>query len=283
MVENVDSTSSKNTLALEARQVGAEAEVLADAEREVRVGRAVDVEAVRVVEHGLVAVRRRVVHEHLVAGGDLGVVEHGVGGGGAPEVVERVLVAEDLLDRAGQQRVVGAHLGQLLRVLQEREQTGRQHRLGGVVARGDELHEEDAEVEIAHRAVAEVAGEDQRRQVVARCLGAPLRGELHRVHRHLHGGGFAGAVVLGRVADDVGILATGVRLRPAPGSGASPRGGRPMSSPTTWLGSSVATSCTKSTSAASRAVAMISRQMVRIRPSSPPMTRALKLGASGRR
>ena len=30
-------------------------------------------------------------------------------------------------------------------------------------------------------------------------------------------------------------------------------------------------------------VAMISRQMVRMRPSSPPITRALKLGASGRR
>ena len=59
--------------------------------------------------------------------------------------------------------------------------------------------------------------------------------------------------------------------------------GSPISSPTTWLGSSVATSCTKSTSPASRAVALISRQMVRMRPSSPPITRALKLGASGRR
>ena len=59
--------------------------------------------------------------------------------------------------------------------------------------------------------------------------------------------------------------------------------GRPISSPTTWLGSSVATSCTKSTSCCSRALALISWQMARMRPSRLAMTRALKLGARGRR
>ena len=40
-------------------EVGAEAEVLADAERELQVRRALDPEAVRIVENGRVTVRRR--------------------------------------------------------------------------------------------------------------------------------------------------------------------------------------------------------------------------------
>ena len=147
-------------------------------------------------------------------------MQRGVGGGGAPEVVQRVLVAQDLLDCARQQRRIGAHLGELLGVLEQREDARRQHRLGGVVARGDQLHEEDAEVEVAHRAVAEVAGEDQRREVVAGLLGAALRGELHRVDRHVHGAvatrlvrrALGGARALR--ADDVGVLAAGVHLGP---------------------------------------------------------------------
>ena len=52
---------------LEARQAGAEAEVGAEAERHVLVGRAGDVEAERIVEHVLVAVGRRVEEHQLVA------------------------------------------------------------------------------------------------------------------------------------------------------------------------------------------------------------------------
>ena len=141
--------------------------------------------ASRVVEHGLVAVGRRVVHRHLVAGRDRHVVQHGVGGGGAPEVVERVGPPQDLLDRAGDERRVGAQLGELVGVVEQREQPRRQHRLGGVVAGGDELHEEAAEVEVGHRPAAEVALQDQRGEVFAGGLGAARARELDGVHRHV--------------------------------------------------------------------------------------------------
>src|SRR5689334_23160511 len=51
---------------LQAGEVHAQAEVLADAEGELRVGAAVDVEGLAVGEDLLVAVGRRVVHRHLV-------------------------------------------------------------------------------------------------------------------------------------------------------------------------------------------------------------------------
>src|SRR5699024_7620108 len=86
---------------LQAGQVHAEAEVLPDAETEVGVGVATNVEAVGVVEHRRVAVGRRVVRDHLVAGGDGGPAQLDVGGGGAAEAVQRVGPAEDLLDRPG--------------------------------------------------------------------------------------------------------------------------------------------------------------------------------------
>ena len=95
------------------------------------------------------------------------------------------------------QRGVGAQLGELVGVLEQREQARREHRLGGVVAGGDELHEEAAELDVGHRAVAEVAGEDQRREVVARRLGAALRGELDRVHRHVDGARSSASSLLG--------------------------------------------------------------------------------------
>ena len=57
-------------LDLDAREVRADAEVLAEPEREVRVRAAVDAERERVVEHVLVAVRRREVQRELVAGAD---------------------------------------------------------------------------------------------------------------------------------------------------------------------------------------------------------------------
>ena len=59
---------AEDRLDLDAREVRAEAEVLAEAEREVRVRAPIDAERERVVEHVLVAVRRREVQRELVAG-----------------------------------------------------------------------------------------------------------------------------------------------------------------------------------------------------------------------
>ena len=61
---------AEDRLELDAREVRAHAEVLTEAEREVRVRAAVDAERERIVEHVLVAVRRREVERELVAGAD---------------------------------------------------------------------------------------------------------------------------------------------------------------------------------------------------------------------
>ncbi len=59
--------------------------------------------------------------------------------------------------------------------------------------------------------------------------------------------------------------------------------GRPISRPITWVGRRPATSWTSSTSPASAAMAMSSRQVVRICSSISAITEARKLDASGRR
>ena len=58
----------EDRLDLDAREVRAHADVLAETEREVRVRAAIDAERERIVEHVFVAVRRREVERELVAG-----------------------------------------------------------------------------------------------------------------------------------------------------------------------------------------------------------------------
>ena len=61
-----------------------------------------------------VPVGRRVVHRHLVARRDAGAGQLDVDQRGAAEVMQRVVVADDLLDGAGDERTVRAQLGQLV-------------------------------------------------------------------------------------------------------------------------------------------------------------------------
>ena len=94
---------AEDHLDLDARQVRADAEVLTEAEREVRVRAAIDAERERVVEHVLVAVRRREVQRHLLAGADLHPADLAVLGRDAREVADRADPAQDLLHRVGEQ------------------------------------------------------------------------------------------------------------------------------------------------------------------------------------
>ena len=180
--------------------------MLRDAERQMRVRATADVEGLRVREHIFVAVRRRIEHHDLFAGRDLGTAQLGVGRRGAPEVVQRVLVAQDLLDRTADERRIGAQGGELVGMIEERPQAGRQHCLGGVVAHGHELHEEAAEVEVAHVGAVEVGLEQQRREVHAGLLGAAGGRELDRVQSHVDR-------ALRHVGGVVGVLAARVHLR----------------------------------------------------------------------
>src|SRR5688572_19178555 len=87
---------------LEPREVRAEAIVDALSEAEVRVRLAADVEAERLGEDALVAVRGHLPERHLVARADLLAAELDVAGGGAALVHARRGPAHDLLDRSRQ-------------------------------------------------------------------------------------------------------------------------------------------------------------------------------------
>ncbi len=119
--------------ALHAGQGGAQAEVHAVAERDVVVERAVDVEAVGVGVLALVAPGRAGEQQHLRVGRDDLAVQLDRLGGPAALHRRRRLVAQQLLDRVGDERRVGGQLGPLVGVLVEQhrgpaEQPG--HRLG---------------------------------------------------------------------------------------------------------------------------------------------------------
>ena len=112
---------------------------------------------------------------------------------------------------------------------------------------GDELHEEAAEVDVGHVAAAEVGLEDQRREVVARrLLRAARAGELDRVHRHVDR---AAATTSRRRSRGPGRWCS---ARPAGGCSGQSSAGRPMSWPITRDGSADVTSWTNSTSPCSR-------------------------------
>src|SRR5580698_10324733 len=69
---------AKHHLQFEARQICAEAEMLADAKRDVVIGIAADIEMIGRGEEGFVAVRRRIEERENVAFADLLTMEFGV-------------------------------------------------------------------------------------------------------------------------------------------------------------------------------------------------------------
>ena len=116
----------------------AHAEVLAEPEREMRVRAAIDTERERVVEHVLVAVRRREVEGHLLPRPDRHTAQLVVRRGSPGEVADRAGPAKDLLDGVGEQIRIGAQLLPLVAVLAEREQTSAHRVARRLVARFDE-------------------------------------------------------------------------------------------------------------------------------------------------
>ena len=129
----------EDRLELDAREVRAHAEVLAEAEREVRVRAAIDAERERIVEHVLVAVRRREVQRELVAGrGSSSPRTSQSSVAVAGEVADRADPAQDLLDRVGQQLGLRAQLLPLVAVLAEGEQAAADRVARRLVAGLDE-------------------------------------------------------------------------------------------------------------------------------------------------
>ena len=121
------SSSSNRMRASMPRQRGAEAQVLAEAEREVRRvrRRAGCRRRPRSARTRLVAVARRVEHHEVVELLDLDPADHGVGGHGAGERLDRRDPAQALLDRGRDERRIGDQVGALVGVLGQRERPAR--------------------------------------------------------------------------------------------------------------------------------------------------------------
>ena len=129
---------------LDAGQLLAEALVDAVAEGQVTAGLAVDVQGVGVLEALRVAVGGQQRDDDGRSLADRLAAELDVLRGVAVEDVGDGQVAHELLDGVGHQVRVGAQLGQLLGVLQEREGAQCQHVGGGLVA-GEQQQEGDAD------------------------------------------------------------------------------------------------------------------------------------------
>ena len=112
----------------------------------------------------------------LGADGQAVTAELAVDRGRAPEVVERALVAEHLLDRAGDQRRVRAQIRLRHGMLEQEAHPGGEQVARRVVAGGGELHEEPTELRVGHgRAAKNNAERHGRRGQIADRTGREAR------------------------------------------------------------------------------------------------------------
>ena len=147
---------------LHARERRAEAQVLAEAEREVRrVHVAADVEPVRGrSERVLIAIARCVEHDEVVELLDLDPTDDRVGGHGAGERLDRRDPAQALLDCARDQRRIGDHVGALGGVLVQRERSARDQRSRRLVAGDEEGEQEDQELVAVERPAVDLRADE---------------------------------------------------------------------------------------------------------------------------
>ena len=172
---------------LHAGQVGPQAEVgTTGAEGHVGVGVAGDVEDLRVIEDGLVAVGRDVEEHHLGVGLDGLAAELEVLSGLAPEVHDRGHVAQHLLDGRRQERAVVAEQFPLVGIVEEGGHPPRDQISGGLVAGHGEEEEEQLELHVGELLPVDVHAGQHAHQVVVGI--GPLGGEqLGGVGVQLHG------------------------------------------------------------------------------------------------
>jgi len=145
---------------LHASQVGAQAEVRADAETQMRVGVAGEVELIRLVEDTVVAVGPGVEHEDPIAFTEVGVAVGVILGDGPDEAEHGADESHDLVGgpvhELGVPEIVEQELA-LVGELGQGDQPTRQRVAGGLVA-GDEQHGEECEqlvvVELGRLSVA---------------------------------------------------------------------------------------------------------------------------------
>ena len=115
------------------------------AERDVTFDGAVDAELAGVVaELAGIAIGGRPHQRHLRARGNGDAAHLDVARGGAGELMDRPTPSEHLLDGVGEQRTVGSQRGELVAMIEQREQAVADQVGGGLGAR-DEQHEAEPE------------------------------------------------------------------------------------------------------------------------------------------
>ena len=146
-------------------------------ERDVFVGRPGDVEAIRVREHRLVAVRGDVPEDDLVAVAHGLPTQLGVAHRRPAEAHDRRRPPQHLLDCGRQQGAIGAYALELIRVLEERNHAVGDQVAGRLVAGDRQQEEEEVELEVAQPLAFDLGVDEDAHQVLRR-FGAPLRREL---------------------------------------------------------------------------------------------------------
>ena len=172
---------------LEPRQIGAETEVLADSEADVRIGRAVDLERVGVFEHGLVSVRRGIEQTEVLAGRDLLAVQLEILDGRPAELDHRRGPADDLLRRLRDEREIRPELRELSRVLDQSEHPAARGVAGRLVAGDDEKREVGEQLEGRDLAAPEIGVREDAHDVIGgiRRPGPSFGDHLGKVDVHL--------------------------------------------------------------------------------------------------
>ena len=180
------------------------------AERQVRIGVALDVEAIRVGEDPLVAVGGRVDHHHLVALRDPLAGDAGRPSGRTPKLDGGRRVTQHLLDRARQQRQVGHELLPLIVVLGEQRDAGGDESARGLVAGDHQQLEEAIQVAVAEALSVDLGVYDRAPHVVGR-MRALLLSPRAGIREHLRERGDERF----RVASVFGVVESDEPVRPA--------------------------------------------------------------------
>ena len=175
----------EDDLQLNLGQVGAEAVVGSRAaEAQMRIGITGDVEAVRVFEHLLVEVGRRVEHDHSLTGLDENSTDRGVLQRGALLRDQRGGVSDDLVDGTG--RPVPFEQFPLIGVFQEGHHAHGGCVTGGFVACDRQHHHEEPELLGGELLAVHRPGQQAGNHIIARTVPA-LFGELIGVSEDLGG------------------------------------------------------------------------------------------------
>ena len=154
--------------------------MFAVAQREMLVGGAGHVKTVGIGELRFIAVGRGVPNHHAVAGLDLAPMHLGILGGGAHEMSDRRGVAQDFLDRGGQQRSVFGQALALRGILNQREHPARGRVAGGFLTADNQQEAVEQDLHVGQFLTVHFAM-DQRADQIAAGILAPLADDIDEV------------------------------------------------------------------------------------------------------